>query len=94
VDAARKCTQAAVEVSQELTAREVKVAQLARDGLSNPEIAAGRSSAPTPSSTTWARCSPSSTSVPAISSTGRCPLIQVPPHRASHTGFACIDVTS
>ena len=32
--------QAAVGVSQELTAQEMQVAQLVRDGLSNPEIGA------------------------------------------------------
>ncbi len=40
-ETARKRTaQAAVEVSQELTAQEAQVARLARDGLSNPEIGA------------------------------------------------------
>jgi DNA-binding CsgD family transcriptional regulator len=36
----KRTAQAAVEASQELTAQEAQVAQLARDGLSNPEIGA------------------------------------------------------
>jgi DNA-binding CsgD family transcriptional regulator len=41
-ETARKRTaQVAVEATQELTAQEVQVARLARDGLSNPEIGAG-----------------------------------------------------
>jgi len=38
--ARRRTAQAAVEASQELTAQEVQIARLARDGLSNPEIGA------------------------------------------------------
>jgi DNA-binding NarL/FixJ family response regulator len=56
-ETARKRT---VETSSELTAQETQIARLARDGLSNPEIGRGCSSAPASSSTTWARSSPSS----------------------------------
>jgi DNA-binding NarL/FixJ family response regulator len=36
----KRTAQAAADASQELTAQEAQVAQLARDGLSNPEIGA------------------------------------------------------
>jgi DNA-binding NarL/FixJ family response regulator len=36
----KRTAQAAIEASHELTAQEAQVAQLAREGLSNPEIGA------------------------------------------------------
>ncbi len=72
------------KTSSELTAQEVQVARLARDGLSNPERSApGCSSAHARSSTTWARSSPSSASAPAASSTGPCPATRTPSRRTS-----------
>ena len=47
----------------ELTAQETQIARLARDGLSNPEIRNGSSSASTPSNTTCARPSRNSVSL-------------------------------
>ncbi len=58
---------------EQLTAQEAQIARMARDGLSNPEIAPACSSAHVPSSTTYARCSPSSASSRARSSTLSCP---------------------
>ena len=77
--ARKRIARPAVEASQDLTAQEAQVARLARDGLSNPESAPGCSSAPTPSSTTWARSSPSSASAPAASSTASCPAAPIRP---------------
>jgi hypothetical protein len=53
-ETARKRT---VETTQQLTGQEALIAELARRGLSNPEIARGCSSARAPSSTTCARSS-------------------------------------
>jgi hypothetical protein len=62
-----------------MRAAEAQVARLVRNGLSNPEIGAGCSSARVQSSTTWVRSSPSSTSAHAVSSTASCPAIRIPP---------------
>ncbi len=59
-----------VETRDELTAQELQIARLARDGLSNARSARACSSASTPSPTTCARCSASSTSARATSSDG------------------------
>jgi hypothetical protein len=75
-ETARKRT--AVAMNEELTAQEAQIARLARDGLSNPEIGARCSSARAPSSTTWARYSPSSRSAPACISSGHCPTTPTP----------------
>ena len=61
------------EARDELTAQERQIAQLAGDGLSNPEIGARMFSATVRSSGTCARCSPSSRSVRAGSCRPRCP---------------------
>jgi hypothetical protein len=65
----KRTAQPAVKASQELTPQESQVALLARNGCPTPRSAPGCSPAPTPSSTTWAKCSPSSASPPAASST-------------------------
>ena len=49
----------AAQTRYEFTAQEVQIAQLAADGLSNPEIGPSCSSAPAPSNGTCARCSAS-----------------------------------
>ena len=58
---------------EQLTAQEALIARMARDGLSNPEIPAACSSALAPSSTTYARSSPSSASSHARNSTAYYP---------------------
>ena len=56
-----------VDTAEHLTAREALIARLARDGLSNPEIGAGFSSAPARSNGICVRCSESSAAAPGSS---------------------------
>jgi hypothetical protein len=63
---------------EELTIQEAQIARMARDGLSNPEIATRLSSAHARFSTTYAKSSPSSASPRAVSSTASCPSAPAP----------------
>jgi FixJ family two-component response regulator len=63
-----------VEPVVELTAQEAQVAELARDGLSNPEIGARLFISARTVQNNWARCSPSSASTREASSTASCPV--------------------
>ena len=66
-----------------LTGQEAQVARLAGTACRTQRSAPGCSSVPAPSSTTWARSSPSSVSARVASSTASCPKIRFRSRRAS-----------